>query len=178
MVPRNTDMGSILSVNPEIFRVNIRRVVHEAVSTAAQNLDILQVLAVGENSLQPSITSSSARRNNLTLFSPENGTAEHYILHLVRRIVSLKRVRISHFFSKYLASGYDFFQSEKRLRCVIRITLGWVIGRSFTAYGSVGITFTFDVVQVTGSNNPTSNVSFTETLARAHLKNTSPWFPR
>ena len=42
---------------------------------------------------------------------------------------------------------------------------------------SVGNTFTFDVVQVTTSN-PTSNVSFTETLARAHLKNASPWFPR
>ena len=36
-------------------------------------------------------------------------------------------------------------------------------------YSSVGNTFTFDVVQVTGSNL-TSSVSFTETLARAHLK--------
>ena len=47
----------------------------------------------------------------------------------------------------------------------------------FYPYSSVGNTFTFDVVQVTGSNF-TSNVSFTETLARAHLNNTSPWFPR
>ena len=47
----------------------------------------------------------------------------------------------------------------------------------FYPYSSVGATFTFDVVQVTGSNL-TSNVSFTETLARAHLKNTFPWFPR
>ena len=47
----------------------------------------------------------------------------------------------------------------------------------FYSYSSVGNTFTFDVVQVTGSNL-TSNVSCTETLARAHLKNTSPWFPR
>ena len=44
---------------------------------------------------------------------------------------------------------------------------------------SVGNTFTFDVVQVSGSN-PTSNVSFAETLACAHLKktHTSPWIPR
>ena len=53
---------------------------------------------------------------------------------------------------------------------VIRITLGRVIDRSFTPLRSVvGNTFTFDVVQVTVSNL-TSNVSFTETLARAHLK--------
>ena len=40
----------------------------------------------------------------------------------------------------------------------------------FYPYSSVvGNTFTFIVVQVTGSNL-TSNVSFTETLARAHLK--------
>ena len=39
----------------------------------------------------------------------------------------------------------------------------------FYPYSSVGNTFTFDVVQVTGSNL-TSNVSFTETLAREHLK--------
>ena len=39
----------------------------------------------------------------------------------------------------------------------------------FYPYSSViGNTFTFDVVQITGSNL-TSNVSFTETLARAHL---------
>ena len=41
----------------------------------------------------------------------------------------------------------------------------------FYPYSSVGNTFTFDVAQVTGSNL-TSNVSVTETLARAHLKNT------
>ena len=56
-------------------------VAHAAVSTAAQNPDILRLFAVGASSLQPSITSSSARRNNLTRFSPENGTAEHHILY-------------------------------------------------------------------------------------------------
>ena len=51
---------------------------------------------------------------------------------------------------------------------VTRITLGWVIDRSFTHIArSVGNTFTFDVVQVTGSNL-TWNVSFIETLARAY----------
>ena len=50
---------------------------------------------------------------------------------------------------------------------VVRIRLG---NRSiFYPHSSVGDTFTFGVVQVTGSNL-TSNVSFTETLARAHLK--------
>ena len=39
----------------------------------------------------------------------------------------------------------------------------------FYPYSSVGNTFTFDVVQVTGSS-PTSGVSLTETLARAHLE--------
>ena len=46
----------------------------------------------------------------------------------------------------------------------IRITLGWVLDSSV---GSTFITF-FVVVQVTGSNL-TSNVSFTETLARAYV---------
>ena len=41
----------------------------------------------------------------------------------------------------------------------------------FYPYSSVGNTIPFDVVQVTGSN-PTSNVSFTETLARAPNKKT------
>ena len=46
-------------------------------------------------------------------------------------------------------------------------------------HSSVGTTFTFGVVQVTGSNL-TSSVSFIETLARASLEkqNISPWFPR
>ena len=35
-------MGTILSVNPEIFRLDVG-VAHAAVSTAAQNPDILQV---------------------------------------------------------------------------------------------------------------------------------------
>ena len=53
---------------------------------------------------------------------------------------------------------------------VIGITLGWVLDRSFTPTIAQLVTpSTFDVVQVTGSNL-TSNVSFTETLARAHLK--------
>ena len=72
-------MGSILSVNPDIFMFDIR-VAHAEVSTAALTPDILRVLAVGASSLQPSITSSSARLNNLTRFSPENDTAEHHML--------------------------------------------------------------------------------------------------
>ena len=39
----------------------------------------------------------------------------------------------------------------------------------FHPYSSVGNTFTFDVVHVTGSNL-TLNPSFTEALARAHKK--------
>ena len=42
---------------------------------------------------------------------------------------------------------------------------------TFYLYSSVGNTFAFDVVQVTGSNF-TSNASFIEALARAS------WFPR
>ena len=99
------DMGRILSVNPEMFMLDIH-VTHTAVSTTAQNPHILRVLAVGASSLRPSGTSSSARRNNLTRFSPETGAVEHHILYPVRRIVYLKRVRLSHFCSKYLASGY------------------------------------------------------------------------
>ena len=109
-------MGSVLSVNPEIFRLDIR-VAHAEVSTTAQTPDILTVLAVGASSFQPSTTSSNARRSNLTRFSPEMSTAEDHILYLVRRIVSLKRIRISYFFTIVCTSHLDmiFFQSEKRL---------------------------------------------------------------
>ena len=65
----------------------------------------------------------------------------------------------------------------KYFRVVIVLTVGTCYkdypglgNRSvFYPYSSVGNTLTFDVVQVTDSNL-TSKVSFTETLARAHLK--------
>ena len=69
------NMGRILSVDPEILRLDIRGSTRSTISTAVQNPDILRVLAVGAGSLEPSITSSSARRNNLTCFPPEHGKA-------------------------------------------------------------------------------------------------------
>ena len=48
----------------------------------------------------------------------------------------------------------------------------------FYLYSPAKNTFIFDVVQVITGSNLTSNVSFTETLALAHLKNSSPWFFR
>ena len=47
----------------------------------------------------------------------------------------------------------------------------------FTPIAKVGNTFTFDVVQVTGSNL-TPNVSFIETRARASLETPPPLVPQ
>ena len=64
-------MDSIQSVNPEKLKLDIREAKAAASTLSAeQSPDILRVLAVvGASSLEPSITFSSARRNNLTHFS-------------------------------------------------------------------------------------------------------------
>ena len=66
-------------------------------------------------------------------------------------------------------------RQQDRCCYVIRTTLGWVIDRSFTPTSSVRNTFTYDVVQVTGSNL-TSNVFLSKRLRVP--KNTSLWLPR
>ena len=58
----------------------------------------------------------------------------------------------------------------------VRILWGWVVDRHFHPYSSAGNTFTFDVVQVTGSNLAPS-VSFVATLARTNLNTHLPGSP-
>ena len=87
-----------------------------SIRTAAQNSNILKVLAVWASGLQPSITSSSARRNYWTRFSTGNRTQPNIIFYTVPGTKDriLKRVRISHLLvNKDLASGLDMIIFSK-----------------------------------------------------------------
>ena len=66
-------MGRILSVNPEFFRLDIREA-HDIHSTTEPRR-AASFRSGSKSSLEPSITSSSAHRNDLTCFSPEKGKA-------------------------------------------------------------------------------------------------------
>ena len=90
-------MSSILSVNPEKIWLDIRVAQQKYLQQHKTPTydECLQSEQEVSNPRLPPVVLAETTCRVLTRFSPKNGTAEHHILYQVRRIISLKRVRIS-----------------------------------------------------------------------------------